>query len=209
VRFWLVSVERASWDPLRRSRLPIWGSCRLPTSLTYWVERAVVPCCLVVCCLAHGTLVRCLDSGLIWLLRQETHNLISLQSDGSTWRDKINDDCYRKEKEVALSSGLRSIYIDPRATRQNKLPAGTCSGTGLPQHYKGQLWLISFFRQLLTTKVTTAQWFCGSITPTEELPRSLSAEETLNLNTLHSPTKMRVFWRTFWCKKFVKNIVIN
>jgi hypothetical protein len=33
--------------------------------LTYWVERAVVPCCLVVCCLAHGTLVCCLDSGLI------------------------------------------------------------------------------------------------------------------------------------------------
>ncbi len=35
--------------------------------LTYGVERAVVPCCLVVfaCCLAHGTLVCCSDSGLI------------------------------------------------------------------------------------------------------------------------------------------------
>ncbi len=51
------------------------------------------------------------------------------------------------------------------------------------KYEEGQLWLISFFRQLLTTKVTTAQWFCGSITPTEELPRSWSAEETLNLNT--------------------------
>ena len=51
------------------------------------------------------------------------------------------------------------------------------------KYEEGQLWLISFFRQLLTTKVTTAQWFCGSITPTHEWPRSWSAEETLNLNT--------------------------
>ena len=131
--------------------------------------------------------------------------LISLQSDGSTWRGKINDDCYRKKKELVFElRPLAYIHLILKSrhlflVRRHLLPVPAYDSS--TKYEQGQLWLISFFRQLLTTKVTTAQWICGSITPTEEWPRSLSAEETLNLNTLHSPTKMRVFWRTCWCKK--------
>ncbi len=119
------------------------------------------------------------------------------------------DWCYKERTD--LSSGLMA-YIST-----HKLPHLILRRrhlfryrlTAAIQRTKGQLWLISYFRQLLTTKVTTAHWTCISSTPTHEWPSSLEMlkEHTILNYTQYSPTKMcgmKNMWTTSEKTLYVK-----
>ena len=105
-----------------------------------------------------------------------------------------------------MASGLRSphICIDPRVTSSyphTPAPVPVPAYRSNTKDTKGQLWLISYFRQLLTTKVTTAHWTCMSSTPTHEWPSSLEMLKEHNIlsYTHYSPTKMcvmKIMWAT-------------
>ena len=117
------------------------------------------------------------------------------------------------ERKISLNSGLIAYVHRPTSHITLSLDADTCSGTGLPQRYERiqrQLWLISYFRQLLTTKVTTAHWTCMSITPTHEWPSSLEMlkEHTILSYTHYSSTKMCVM-KNMWATRKIMNALLK
>ena len=116
-------------------------------------------------------------------------------------------------KNDGLNSGLITYIHRPMSYITLSKDAGTCSGTGLPRLYKRQkeqLWLISYFRQLLTTKVNNAHWTCISSTPTHEWSSSLKVlkKHTILNYTQYSPTKM-CGMKNMWINKRKKTLYVS
>jgi hypothetical protein len=129
--------------------------------------------------------------------------LISFHSHCSTRRGKINDDCYRRKKELAFEPrplAYIHLILKSRHLFLVRRHLCRCRHTAAVQSTKkGQLWLISFFRQLLTTKVTTAQWFCGSIMQ----EANMSLNDWTNHISRDGGLAYNVTWRLSTCFQYL------